>query len=153
MFIGASYAIADNAFWGDLGLGAYAGLLLFAVGMLISTVLFGLFFLNMAIDGGRLSFGAYLGGTFRQHAWGLIGGVVWTAGMAGWLLAQSAPAGEQPAYRLLLFALEGSAVVALLWGLLVWREFQEKNGGSKRMIAVTAVLYIAGLSALAFRFR
>jgi glucose uptake protein len=153
LFIGGSYAIAYGAFWGDLGLGAYAGLLLFAVGMLISTAVFGLFFLNMAIDGGRLSLGSYLGGGFGQHALGWAGGIVWAAGMAAWLLAQSAPENEQAAYRLLLWTLQGSAIVALLWGLLVWREFQGRSAGSKRLIAVTAVLYVAGLAALGLRFR
>ena len=153
VFIAAGYAIANSGFWGDLGLGPYAGLLLFTVGLLISTVFFGLFFLNMPIEGGRLSLRAYLGGTGRQHALGVIAGILWAAGMAGWLLSQAAPEAVQPEYRFLLWTLEGSAALALLWGLLAFREFKGRSATSKRLIAVTGTLYVCGLAALAFRFR
>jgi glucose uptake protein len=151
VLIGASYPIAENGFWGDLGLGAYAGLLLFTVGMLISTVIFGFFFLNIAIEGGRLTPRAYFAGGLSMHVLGLLGGALWSGGMGAWLLARSAPAGVAPSYSQSVWTLGGSALLALLWGLLAYREFKGRTSSSNGMIGATVVLYAAGLAALSLR--
>ena len=118
ILIGLAYPLAEIAFWGDLGLGAYAGLLMFTVGIVISTAIFGLFFLNIAIEGSRLTLAAYLKGTVRQHLFGLFGGALWSAGTLTWLLAQSTPArGQQPAYSLVFAAAQGSAILAAICGI------------------------------------
>jgi glucose uptake protein len=152
ILIGISYPLAESAFWGDLGLGAYAGLLMFCIGIVISTAIFSLFFLNMAIEGGPLTLPTYLKGTLRQHFFGVLGGVLWSGGVLGWLLAESAPPAEQPAYSVLLVLTQGSALLAAIWGLVAWGELRGTTAKSKVLTASTLVLFACGLVLLAYRF-
>lgn len=152
ILIGLAYPLADFAFWGDLGLGAYAGLLMFCIGIVISTALFSFFFLNIAIEGGRLTLGTYLKGTVRQHLFGLVGGALFSAGTLCWLLAQSTPAAEQPGYSITLAAAQGSAILAVLWGVIGWGELHGMPPKSKIQMLLAIVFFCAGLGCLAFRF-
>jgi glucose uptake protein len=149
--IGFSYPLAESAFWGDLGLGAYAGLLMFCVGVAISTLVFCLFFLNIAIDGGRLTLPAYLKGTLRQHFFGLLGGVLWATGMLSELLARSAPPSEQPADSLVFLLTQGASLLAIVWGVLVLGELRSTTGNAKTLLALTTVCFAGGLFLLALR--
>ena len=151
LFIGGSYPIADTAFWGDLGLGAYGGVLMFCVGIVISTAFFTLFLMNIAIEGPPLTPRSYLQGDFRVHALGLAGGAIWAAGTLAGLLARSAPPGSAPSTRSWLLWDDGSVLVAMFWGIVVWGEFGGTSRTAKLLIALTALLFGGGLLLIAFR--
>ncbi len=151
IFIGVSYPVSETAFWGDLGLGAYAGVLMFAVGIVASTAIFGLFLMNMAIEGPRLRFGAYRQGTARQHALGIAAGFLLTAGVLAGLLARSVPTTVEPSFAEVNLWTRGFVVLAMLWGLLVWKE-KGPTGNRIALLATAAVLFAAGITALAYRF-
>ena len=91
LLIGASEPIAELAFWGDLGLGAYAGALFFCLGMGGATLLFNIFFMNMGLVGGRVTLPSYKQGTGRQHLLGILAGLMWAGGLQTVLLAHSIP--------------------------------------------------------------
>ncbi|HEX4770609.1 MAG TPA: hypothetical protein VH351_07260 [Bryobacteraceae bacterium] len=152
ILMGLAYPLAEMSFWGDLGLGAYAGLLMFCIGMVISTALFSLYFLNIAIEGGRLPLSAYLRGTVRQHLFGLAGGALWAVGTLCWLLAQSTPLAQQPGYAITLVAAEGSVLLAVFWGMIAWGEFRGTLPRSRLRISLAIVCFCAGLGCLAFQF-
>jgi glucose uptake protein len=40
---------------------------------------------------------------------------------------------------------QGATVVAALWGIYVWKEFDKALPGTKRMLSLMLLLYIAGL--------
>jgi glucose uptake protein len=149
---GLSHPLAELAFWGDLGLGPYAGLLMFCIGIVASTVLFGFFLLNIGIEGGRLRVSAYAKGGIRPHLFGLCGGALWGAGMLLELLAQSVPVAQRPAYSTTLAATQGSVILASLWGIAIWGEFRALSAKSKSLIVLAVVLFCVGIACLAFRF-
>lgn len=153
VLIGGSYPLAESAFWGDLGLGAYAGFLLFCVGIVASTAFFNLFFLNMAIDGERLALPAYLKGSLRQHLAGISGGVLWSCGTLAWLLARSTPPTEQVSYPGMLLWVEGSVVLAALWGIGAWGELRGLTSRRRGLLLSAILIYTAGLVTLAFRLK
>jgi glucose uptake protein len=43
---------------------------------------------------------------------------------------------------------QGATVVAAIWGIYIWKEFESAHAGTKRMLNYMLVLYIVGLSLL-----
>ena len=151
--IGASVPLAESGLWGDLGLGAYAGLLMFSIGLLISALVLNFFFMGIGIEGGRVTLGDYRKGSVRQHLVGIFGGVLWAAGTLASLLAQSVPLVEQPRPTVLMLFNQGSILLAIAWGVFAWREFRGAPSRSRRLILASTLSFAIGLLLLAFRFR
>jgi glucose uptake protein len=122
IIIGVSSPLTTGALWGDLGLGAYAGLLMFSIGLAVSAVFLDLFLMNIAIEGTRVTFANYRSGSFKQHLYGISGGAIWAGGMLALLLAQSAPAAEVPNASTLILFTQGAILLVVLWGLFAWKE-------------------------------
>src|SRR5579871_6871623 len=59
------------------GLGSYAIVIMFSLGVFVSTFAFNLYFSNLPVEGDVVRIIAYFNGTFRQHALGILGGVIW----------------------------------------------------------------------------
>ncbi len=151
--IGISAPLAESGLWGDLGLGAYAGGLMFAIGLLISAFVLNLFFMGIGIEGGRITFGDYFKGSVRQHSFGVAGGMLWALGTLAALLAQSVPTAEQPGAGTLMWLTQGSVLLAVAWGLLAWKEFGNAPARARTLILASATFFAAGLACLALRFR
>ena len=153
VLIGGSSPLTEAGLWGDLGLGAYAGLLMFCFGLALSTAVFSLFFMNIGIEGGRVTFRTYLRGRASQHALGISGGVVWALGTLAALLAQSVPSPVMPGSPAITLFTQGAALVTLGWGLVAWREFasSKKPSNANRSVALTGALFACGLLLTAYR--
>lgn len=151
VLIGGSVPLTNQAFWGDLGLGAYAGMLMFCTGLLISTVLFNFFFLNIAIEGTKLTLRSYITGGVRRHLWGALGGAMWSGGTIALYLAQSTTHNEAPAQSTAFVAAEGSVLLAMAWGWAKWHEFARSAPYKRVLIGVCAAAFAGALACLAFR--
>lgn len=147
--LGFFYPIGAKAMSGDLSLGPYAGMLLFAVGILISTVLFDFYFFNIAIEGPRLNSGAYLQGQAHQHFLGFAGGALWAAGALAGLLAMAVPtqAGAQGAIKLILPL--ASVLLAVACGTFAWKEFKSAPANAKVSLYLASAIFACGLAAIA----
>src|SRR5438105_2622562 len=112
--LGLFYPVADKGLAGDFGVGPYAGVLLFSLGLLLSTIMYSFYFLNIAIDGEPLSFGAYFRGKGRQHFLAFGGGAMWAFGILAASLGVSAyqQVGLSPA---LAFILPIASVLLVMW--------------------------------------
>jgi glucose uptake protein len=123
----------------ETGVGPYALLFLFAVGVVISTFIFNLFFMNLPVEGDPLEVGDYPKATVKNHFFGLVGGAVWALGaLAAFVVAS--PKGEiHPSAPLGPILGQAGPIVAALWGLLVWKEFK---GGDARVRAFTALMLL-----------
>lgn len=151
--IGISSPIASNSFWGDLGLGPYAGVLLFCIGLAASAVFLNLFFMNIGIEGGRVTFGSYRAGSFKQHAFGFAGGVIWAAGFLASLLAQSAPNLEAPERSTLTLFIQGAVLLNVIWGLLAWKELSAAPKNAMTWLIAGFVCFAGATALLAFRIK
>lgn len=150
ILIGASAPLANGSFWGDLGLGAYAGLLMFCIGLAAGALGFDLFLMNIAIEGGRVTFGTYWAGTARQHLFGLLGGAIWAGGMLAILLAQSVPTAEMPEPRTLTMFADSAILLVMLWGLLGWKELSSPKN-ARACIFLSFVSFAAAIGLMALR--
>ncbi|MBV9268800.1 MAG: hypothetical protein JO061_21710 [Acidobacteriaceae bacterium] len=150
--IGGSRPIASAGFWGDLGLGAYAGTLMFAIGMAISTLLFNVFLMNIAIEGERTTFPAYTRGSARQHAFGVVAGILWAVGFLSLLLALSVPADNLPGSTAIAWWTQGFVLLAVFWGILAWKELTSKTRRPGSFLAGCA-LFAAAVAAFALSLK
>ena len=130
---------------GDNGVGPYGVALLFAAGLLASTFLYTPFFLNFPVAGAPIQFTDYFRGTARQHLLGLLGGGLLALGAAAGFVGTATPASVKIGPALGYTAMHAGAVIAALWGLLVWHEFKGANERIRLLLAVMLVLYLAGL--------
>jgi len=149
IFLGFFYQLAATGINGEFGLGPYAGGVLFATGILGSSIAFLFIFVNVAIEGPPLRFSSYFRGTFRQHLLGWGGGAIWTGGMLSALLANAAPPeiGLGNPVRIGLPA--ASALLYVIWGLVFWREFSKASVGAKSSLALGAALLAGAIMLVA----
>jgi glucose uptake protein len=134
-------SVAPQYLAGGTGtLSPYTGVFFFAVGILVTTPVFNSFAMRHPVQGERVSMKDYFSGSARTHLTGILGGVIWMSGMAVSFMGAGA---ANPAIS---YALSNAApVVAMLWGVFVWKEFKGAPQGVRRMIAAMFVLFIAGL--------
>lgn len=117
----------------------YTALVLFAVGVLISTPLLLPILRRFASKPADDDIW-YRDVSRRNHIIGVLGGVVWCLGMASSLLASGA-AGFAISYGLG----QGATIIAVLWGIFIWREFRGAPAKSGRYLVVMGVCYVLGL--------
>jgi glucose uptake protein len=138
---------------GEAGVAPYGVALLFAAGILISTVILDPFFFNFPVTGEAIGFFDYFKGTGKQHALGFLGGVVAGVGFLAGMLALGAPPGiratAMPSYALS----QGAPVLAVACGLFVWREFRNAGERSKLLFRIMWILLALGIGLLAVALR
>ncbi len=146
--LGCFYPVAAKGVAGDFGLGPYAGMLMFSIGVLLSTIVLNFYFLNISIDGDPLSFRAYFKGKARQHFLGFGGGALLAGGLLAAALADFVPQdGINPIVGFLLPL--ASVLLVILWGVTAWKEFARSPKNPKLALGLTAVVFAGGLVVLA----
>jgi len=145
LVMGSFYPLLDLARNGENGLGPYAGGFVFAIGVGFSTFVFNLFFMNLPVQGKPIEISEYFKGKVKQHAAGLVGGMVWYAGaVSSFVVARAdGPATVTPAVMVPLT--QSAALVAALWGLLAWHEYAGAENKVKTYIAAMFFLLVVGV--------
>ncbi|HEY8784150.1 MAG TPA: GRP family sugar transporter [Mucilaginibacter sp.] len=119
----------------------YTALVIFAIGIVISSFLFNSIQMKRPFIGAPVSFSDYFKGETKDHLIGILGGAIWSAGMSLSIIA-SGKAGPAISYGLG----QGATVVAALWGIYVWREFDKAPRGVKPLLNIMLLFYMAGLA-------
>ena len=119
----------------------YTALVFFAVGVVLSNFLFNTIQMKRPFAGTALRFSEYFKTGLSNHLIGLLGGAVWCIGMSLSIIA-SGKAGPAVSYGLG----QGATVVAAVWGIYVWKEFDQAPAGTKRLLNIMLLFYILGLS-------
>ena len=119
----------------------YTALVIFAIGIVISSLLFNTIQMKRPFIGMPISFTDYFNGKTKDHLIGILGGLIWCLGMSLSIIA-SGKAGPAISYGLG----QGATVVAALWGIYVWKEFDKAPGGTKPLLNIMLLFYIAGLT-------
>ena len=118
------------------------------VGMLISTVIFSFYFMNIAISGEAIAVGAYFQGKPKQHFIGFAGGAIWAVGTLAALLAIAAPQVDMP-FLTFVLPLE-SVLLVVVFGLFGWREFAVARQAATIPLVGMVVLFAGSLLAFGF---
>lgn len=118
----------------------YTGVFFFAVGILISTPIFNGFAMRHPVSGSKVTMKDYLRGDMRTHLIGLLGGFIWMGGM---LVSFMGAGAANPA---IAYALSNaSPVVAMIWGVFVWKEFKDAPKGTNKLIVAMFLSFIIAL--------
>ncbi|MBN2698420.1 MAG: multidrug DMT transporter permease [Bacteroidales bacterium] len=141
-FYGLVVKSLDNTFVsGGAGtLTPFTGVFLFAAGVFISTFIFNPIFMRFPVQGERVRIREYFKGSFGTHMVGVIGGFIWMFGMVVSFMSAGA---SNPAIS---YALSNAApVVAILWGVFIWKEFKDAPKGTNRLLIAMFTLFLIGL--------
>jgi glucose uptake protein len=145
LFIAPFYTITmygmDPAFGlsGTGSLTPYTGAVFFALGAFLSTFIINPFFMAKPVEGEPVKMSTYFKGSFKSHWWGILGGSIWMLGMV--VSFMSSGEGSTVAYALS----NAAPVVAILWGVLIWKEFKDAPKGTNTILAIMWILFIIGL--------
>ncbi len=126
---------------GQGNLGPYSGSFFFTVGALITTIILNPFFMRKPVEGPPVTFKEYFAGDLKTHAIGLLGGFIWASGL---VVSFMAVGSGNPAVSYALS--NASPVIAILWGVFVWKEFKGAPKGTNSILAVMFFLFIAALA-------
>jgi glucose uptake protein len=122
-------------------LSPYTAVVFFSTGILASNFLFNSLLMRRPFVGSPVTYSDYLKGGFKNHVTGILGGVIWCIGMAFSILA-SGKAGPAISYGLG----QGATVIAALWGIFIWKEFQAAPKGTSLVLNIMLLLYVGGLA-------
>jgi glucose uptake protein len=145
---GGFFPLLNSARSGENGLGPYSVALLFTIGILISTFVFNLFFMNLPIHGDPLEFTAYFNGKGKFHLLGLLGGALWYGWLSTMLIAARAEGQSIVSPVAARGLLLGGVAIGVIWGLLRWKEFGGANGRTRTILMVALFLFAVGGIAL-----
>jgi glucose uptake protein len=149
VLMGSFYPLVEMAKAGDIGLGPYTVAVFFAAGVVLSTPIFNIYFMNLPVQGQPVGIGEYFRGNARVHMLGLAGGMIWCIGAIANFVAASAPNAVQVGPAVSYAMGQGATLISVLWGLLVWKEFRGANPRVKALLTAMLLLFVAGLSLVA----
>lgn len=118
----------------------YSGAFFFALGAFVSTFIFNPLFMRWPVQGAPVKMHAYFKGSMKTHSYGLLGGCIWMCGMVVSFMSVGA-AGPAISYALS----NAAPVVAILWGVLIWKEFDDAPNGTGRILWSMFLLFLIGL--------
>ena len=119
----------------------YTALVFFAIGIVVSSFIFNTLQMKRPFIGAPVSFSDYFKGITKDHLIGILGGAIWCVGMSMSIIA-SGKAGPAVSYGLG----QGATVVAAIWGIYIWKEFDNAPKGTKPLLNTMLLLYIVGLA-------
>jgi glucose uptake protein len=150
VFLGLYSPTLSQSRAGDIGLAPYGALVFFSVGVVFSTLLYSLYFMNLPVQGEAVPLKHYWKKPHSQHVWGLAGGALWSMGALALFTAGAAPKEALAGPAVTLAIQYGSGLLAALCGLLVWKEFAAAPGAVRVKLFLGLALFLAALLISAF---
>ncbi len=115
-------------------LGPYSASVFLCLGALLSCFIWNFYFMKHPLAGSPVAFSGFFRGPSMGHLLGLIGGAIWATGMVFDLVASNFT-GVAISYAIG----QSSPMVAALWGIFAWKEFE---GASRKTQAYLALMFI-----------
>lgn len=150
VLMGLFYYLVQVAIAGDFAnpeagkLGPYTAVVIFSLGLFLSSFVWNTIVMAKPFVGEPVSFGDYFKkGNPRLHLVGILGGVIWGVGMSFNIVA-SGTAGPAISYGLG----QGATMIAVLWGVFIWKEFKSAPAGTNKLLGLMFLFYMVGLALL-----
>ncbi len=146
LLMGLFYSFVSNSIFPDFNhpingmLSPYTALFFFAIGVFLSNLIFNTILMMKPLTGMPVKYNMYFTGSFKNHLMGFTGGLIWFIGMSFNIIA-SGTAGPVISYGLG----QGATIVAALWGIYVWKEFEEASKNTKTLLNLMLIIYLAGI--------
>jgi glucose uptake protein len=117
-------------------LGPYGVAVFLTLGALLSCLVWNVYFMKKPLVGDPVNFGGFFSGPASGHMLGLLGGVIWGIGMVFNLVAANFT-GVAISYAIG----QSAPMVAALWGVLAWKEFQGASSRAKLYLGLMFLFY------------
>jgi glucose uptake protein len=121
-------------------LGPYSIAVFLTLGALLSCLIWNIYFMKHPLVGEPVNFSGFFSAPLSGHALGLLGGFIWGTGMVFNLVAASFT-GVAISYAIG----QSAPMVAALWGVLAWKEFDGAPGKAKMYLVLMFVFYCVGI--------
>jgi glucose uptake protein len=118
----------------------YTANVIFSIGLVVSSFIFNTWVMKKPFIGSKVSFTEYFKGSVWLHFIGILGGIIWGLGTLINLVA-SGTAGAAISYGLG----QGATLIAALWGVLIWKEFNGAPKSTRPLLALMFLGYVVGL--------
>jgi glucose uptake protein len=148
LLIGSFEPLIQMGRAGENGLGPYSIGLIFALGVVFSTFVFNLFFMNLPVQGKPIEIAEYLRARLSRHFLGIIGGIVWYIGMVAILVGGRVEGAVRVAAPVSYALEQGAIVIALLCGLFLWREYAGADNSVKLRLGLMCFLLLVGIGVM-----
>lgn len=122
----------------------YSTAVMFTLGALLSCFVFNIYLMRRPLNGAPVSIGGFFRASATDHLLGLAGGVVWGVGTVFNLIAANFT-GVATSYAIG----QASPMVAALWGVLAWHEFQNAKPRAKLYLGLMFAFYLFGIISVA----
>ena len=117
-------------------LGPYSIAVFLTLGALLSCFIWNIYFMKKPLVGEPVNFSGFFRGPTSGHLLGILGGVIWGTGMVFNLVAANFT-GVAISYAIG----QSAPMVAALWGVLAWKEFEGAGGKAKMYLGLMFVFY------------
>ena len=125
-------------------LSPYTAIVLFSAGLLASNFIWNSIVMAKPFSGEPVTYRDYLTkGNARLHLIGILGGIIWNAGMSFSIIA-STTAGPALSYGLG----QGATMIGAFWGVFIWKEFKGAPAGTGKLLGAMFLFYLIGLAVL-----
>jgi glucose uptake protein len=148
LLLGSFATLIQMGRTGENGLGPYALGFMFCLGVLISTFVFSLFFMNLPVQGEPVDIAEYFRAKPGRHLLGLAGGCLWYIGLIASLIAGRVEGTARVSIPLSYCLGQGGIVIAALCGLYVWGEYPGADTTVKLRLGAMLLLLLAGIGLL-----
>ena len=118
----------------------YSAIFIFALGVLVSNLIFNTYVMKRPFVGEPVSYSEYFKGGLPTHLVGVLGGAIWCLGTAFSYIA-AGKAGAAVSYALG----QGAPMIAAFWGVFIWKEFKGADRKTGYLLALMFALFIIGL--------
>ena len=123
----------------------YTAMVIFSIGIFTSNFIFNTAAMRRPFVGTSTSYGDYFAGSFRLHAVGILGGIIWGIGNLFSLLATE-KAGAAISYGLG----QGATMVAAFWGVFIWKEFVGGPKINRTLLTCMFILFLSGIGLIIY---
>jgi glucose uptake protein len=146
VLMGVFYPFLTRAMQGENALNAYSVVPYFAIGVAICAFPMNYALMRRPFTGTPVDFSNYTSAKFTWHLWGILGGIIWCAGLSVNLISSRAQlVGPAVSYAIG----QGATMVSAAWGVFIWREFRNSQFITNLLISLMFVLFILGLGLIA----
>ncbi len=123
----------------------YTAMFVFALGVFFSNFIFNTIVMKKPFVGTPTTYKEYFSGSFKTHAVGILGGMIWGVGNLFSLIAAE-KAGAAISYGLG----QGATMVAAFWGVFIWKEFKGGPKINNFLLTMMFVLFLSGLGLIIY---
>jgi glucose uptake protein len=135
------YPLMNIARAGESGLGPYSVVFLFMAGLFGTT----LFLINLPVEGEPVELIEYFRMRFTDHLLGVLAGMILCTALAAELISEGGPPEAQVGTVMTYGLKQGALLVAVLWGVWVWKDFRDADPRVRGMVMAFTVLMALGV--------